>query len=92
MPPLSEQVSLPDAFTADFTVVRVLLSCGRTYEQAVKTFEPYQRIQQPDNPSRDGMRQIITRSLRLKQPSFVFVNNRLEGNAPETIEAIISAE
>ena len=42
MPPLSEQVSLPDAFTADFTVVRVLLSCGRTYEQAVKTFEPYQ--------------------------------------------------
>ena len=38
------------------------------------------------------MRQIITRSLRLKQPSFVFVNNRLEGNAPETIEAIISAE
>src|SRR5262249_45171417 len=36
MPALDEQVQLPEAFTADFAVVRALLRQGRAYEQAVK--------------------------------------------------------
>ena len=88
MPVLEEQVQLPDAFTADFTLVRALLKKGRPYEQAVKTFEPYQLIREPNEGAREGMRRIAEESRRRKKPAFLFVNNRLEGNAPGTIEAV----
>jgi hypothetical protein len=44
MPPLDEQIAMPDAFPADFTVVRALLRPGRTYEDAVATFQPYEKV------------------------------------------------
>jgi uncharacterized protein YecE (DUF72 family) len=40
MPALEDQSQLPDAYSANFTVVRALLKKGRDYEQAVETFEP----------------------------------------------------
>ena len=89
MPTLADQVRLPGAFTADFTVVRALLRKGRNYEDAVKTFEPYREIQEPDESTRDGMKEIVKQSLARKGRAFVFVNNRLEGNAPGTIEAVV---
>jgi uncharacterized protein YecE (DUF72 family) len=89
MPVLEEQVQLPTAFTADFTVVRALLRKGRGYEQAVKSFEPYQRTQEPNEGARAGMVRIVRQALRRKVPAFLFVNNRLEGNAPSTIEAVV---
>ena len=61
MPALDEQAQLPDAYTADFTVVRALLRKGRTYEQAVKAFEPYDRVQEPNDGAREGMREIAER-------------------------------
>jgi uncharacterized protein YecE (DUF72 family) len=88
MPELGAQVDMPGAFTADFTVVRALLSKGRTYEQAVKALEPYELIQEPDNAARDAMRRIAERAQQTRRPAFLFVNNRLEGHAPTTIEAV----
>lgn len=88
MPELGSQVAKPDVFTADFTIVRALLRYGRTYEQAVKSFEPYREVQDPNPAARDALRTIIERARRIKQPAFVFVNNRLEGNAPGTIDAV----
>jgi hypothetical protein len=35
------------------------------------------------------MQEIARRSLQRKKPAFLFVNNRLEGNAPTTIEAVV---
>ncbi|HEV3164676.1 MAG TPA: DUF72 domain-containing protein [Isosphaeraceae bacterium] len=90
MPTLGEQITIPDAFTADFTVVRALLRHGRTYEQAVKSLEPYQRVQEPDLSTRRALRRIVDRAVMVKKPAFLFVNNRLEGNAPETIEAVVA--
>ena len=80
MPSLADQVRLPGAFTADFTVVRALLARGHTYEQAVKTFEPYREVQGPDEGARDGMKEIAKQALAGKKDAYVFVNNRLEGN------------
>lgn len=91
MPPIADQMALAHAFTADFTVVRALLPKGRTYEQAVKQLAPYQEIQQPDLETRDALRQVVDRAQRVGQRAYVFVNNRLEGNAPATIEAVVSA-
>ena len=88
MPGLDDQAKLPGAFTADFTVVRALLRKGRGYEDAVKTFEPYERLQEPNEAAREGMTEIVSRSRARKAPVFLFVNNRLEGHAPTTIEAV----
>jgi uncharacterized protein YecE (DUF72 family) len=91
MPVLADQAALPGAFTADFTVVRALLRAGRTYEQAVSRFSPYRAVGEPDQTTRDAVVQIADRARRFGQPAFVFVNNRLEGNAPSTIEAVVDA-
>ena len=87
----SYRPALPDPITADFTVVRALLRAGRTYEQAVSRFYPYRDVGEPDPSSRDALVQIADRAGRCGQPAFVFVNNRLEGNAPSTIEAVADA-
>jgi uncharacterized protein YecE (DUF72 family) len=89
MPELERQIEIPGAFTADFTVVRALLRHGRNYEQAVDRFSPYKEIQEPNEGAREAIRKLIERSQRIKQPAFIFVNNRLEGNAPGTIQAIV---
>ncbi len=88
MPELLDQIAMPGAYTADFTVVRALLKKGRAYEQAVKAFEPYKHIQEPNPGAREAMRRIAERAWKTRQPAYVFVNNRLEGNAPGTIEAV----
>lgn len=92
MPELGIQLQLDDVFTADFTVVRALLKYGRTYESAVKSFEPYTSVQEQNPAARDALKSILARAKRVKQPAFVFVNNRLEGNAPGTIDAITEEE
>ncbi len=90
MPELATQIATPGAFTADFAVVRALLAHGRPYEQAVRAFEPYQVIQEPNPSARDAMRAIASRAKQQKKPAFLFVNNRLEGHAPTTIEAVVN--
>jgi uncharacterized protein YecE (DUF72 family) len=80
---------MPGAWTSDFTVCRALLRRGRSYEQAVKTFSPYEKVQEPNPEARAAIRALIERARAQQQPAFVFVNNRLEGNAPETIQALV---
>jgi uncharacterized protein YecE (DUF72 family) len=92
MPELGAQIAIPQAFTTDFTVCRALLGQGRSYEQAVKSFEPYQSVQQPNPAARQALRDLIARAAAAGQPAFVFVNNRLEGNAPQTIEAVVTED
>lgn len=88
MPEIRTQMSLPDAYTANFSVSRALLRHGRTYEEAVAKFTPYSHVQEPNPETRDALRLLIARARNRHEPSYIFVNNRLEGNAPETIEAI----
>jgi uncharacterized protein YecE (DUF72 family) len=88
MPEIGVQMHLHDARTADFTVSRALLRRGRPYEEAVAKFTPYEHVQDPNPETRDALRLLIAHARERHQPSYIFVNNRLEGNAPETIEAI----
>jgi uncharacterized protein YecE (DUF72 family) len=91
MPEMGRQVDLPGSATADFTVARALLARGRTYEHAVRTFEPYERLQEPNPGTRSALRTLALRALERRQPAFLFVNNRLEGHAPSTIEAVVES-
>ncbi|MBZ5582095.1 MAG: DUF72 domain-containing protein [Acidobacteriia bacterium] len=89
MPELRRQIAIPDSTTADFQVCRALLRRGRMYEQAVAAFQPYTEIQDPNPEARDSMRILIGRARENKQMLFLFVNNRLEGNAPLTILSVV---
>ena len=89
MPEIGLQMQLPDVFTAGFTVTRALLRQGRAYEEAVSSFAPYTHTQDANPETRSALRSLIARAREKRQPSFMFVNNRLEGNAPLTIEAVI---
>jgi uncharacterized protein YecE (DUF72 family) len=92
MPALSDQIAMPGAFTAETVVVRALLQHGRTYEQAVKMFEPYTRVQEAAPETRTALRQIAEQCVRERRKAYIFVNNRLEGCSPETIEAVAATE
>jgi uncharacterized protein YecE (DUF72 family) len=89
MPPIGVQMRLAEAFTTDFTVARALLRQGRAYEQAVAQFSPYREVQDPNPEGRAALRGLIARARERHEPSYIFVNNRFEGNAPQTIEAIL---
>jgi uncharacterized protein YecE (DUF72 family) len=89
MPSLAEQLAIPSIFTADFSVVRALLKPGRPYEQAVERFQPYDQVREENPEARDALRKIIQRMREERRASYIFVNNRLEGNAPETIRAVV---
>ena len=92
MPPVGEQMALPGSRTnPDLVAARFLLKPGRKYEQAVKAFEPYGRIKEENPDARAAGRELIQEGQAAgpKRRTFIYVNNRLEGNAISTITAMI---
>lgn len=61
---------------------------GRRYEEAVKKFQPYDRLQEPQPQVRSDILRVID---SYPGEIHVLVNNRLEGNAPGTIDALLAA-
>jgi uncharacterized protein YecE (DUF72 family) len=88
MPSLPEQLSFPGVLTTDFTVSRALLRPGRPYEEAVRLFAPYSSTRDPNQDVRDALRNLLIRAKQRGEPTYIFVNNRLEGNSPNTIAAV----
>ena len=89
MPTLREQIQTRDIFTTDITVVRALLTHGRPYEDAVRRFSPYEQIEERNPDVREAIRDILIRTERRGEAAYIYVNNRLEGNAPTTIHEIL---
>ncbi|HTP88646.1 MAG TPA: DUF72 domain-containing protein [Bryobacteraceae bacterium] len=89
MPEIGEQMAMPEVFTADFTVARALLRKGRAYAEAVEKFSPYAAVKDPNPSTRQALHHLVLRATARNEPSYIFVNNRLEGNAPESIRAIL---
>ena len=94
MPPIGEQMQMPGAFTADFFAARFLLRPGRTYQQSVGSFQPYSETKEVNPEARAALASLVTRgkSSPSPRPSYAFVNNRLEGNSPNTIAAALDLE
>jgi uncharacterized protein YecE (DUF72 family) len=91
MPSISEQMANEDAFTANFTVSRALMIPGRAYEQTVSKFAPYTAVQEPSLEVRSALKRLLVRAKQRGEPTFIYVNNRLEGFAPGTIAAVVDA-
>ncbi len=92
MPPVTEQLRMPELRSTGHVAARFLLQPGRTYAQAVERFEPYERIQDPYPEGRDGLRELIQLCLDEQCELYAWVNNRFEGNALETIAETVTLE
>ena len=89
MPPVAEQMGLAGSATNPaLAAARFLLREGRKYEEAVKRFSPYDKIQDPNPEGRAAAIKLALRALRTKGKALIFVNNRFEGHSPGTIAAI----
>ena len=94
MPPMGEPMALPGSrANPDLVAARFLLKPGRKYEQAVKAFAPYDRVKEENPEARAAGQGLIAegKAAGPKRRTFVFVNNRLEGNAISTIAAMVEA-
>jgi len=92
MPSVLEQLALPASLTQpQLCAARFLLKPGRKYEEAVKAFQPYDRVKEPNPDARAAGRAIIAagQAAGPDRKTFIYVNNRLEGNALETISAML---
>jgi uncharacterized protein YecE (DUF72 family) len=94
MPPVSEQMALPGSRTNPrLTAARFLLKPGRKYEDAVKAFQPYDRTQEVNEDARKAGATLVRAGKEdPKRKTLIFVNNRLEGNALETIAAMLEED
>ena len=92
MPPLSEQhQKLNRAFTAPFTVLRLLTPLGLAYEKAVERYAPYDRIVHPQPRMRQETVALVKQAAAERRASYVLVNNRSEGCSPLTVQALLEA-
>lgn len=92
MPPVGEQMALAGSRpNSHLVAARFLLKPGRPYDQAVQAFAPYQAIKEEYPAARAAARALIVegQAHAPKRQTFVFVNNRLEGNALQSIAAMI---
>ena len=70
---------------------RFLLTPGRKYEEAVKTFQPYDKVREQNPDARAAGKALVAEG-KVAGPdrkTFIYINNRLEGNALETIDAML---
>jgi uncharacterized protein YecE (DUF72 family) len=89
MPPLGEQIALPDSQpNPALLATRLLLREGRNFDQAVKRFSPYESVQDPNPEGRAAAVRLARRAMKAKTKAFILAGNRFEGHSPGTISAI----
>ena len=91
MPPLADQYNQMGSFTAPFTVVRLLTPLKMSYEAAKKRAEPYTKIVEELPVMRRDTVELVKKAVTDNRQAYVLVNNRSEGNAPLTVQALVDA-
>ncbi len=93
MPSVAEQMALPGSLTnPSLCGARFLLAPGRKYQEAVDLFSPYDRVKEPNPEARAAGARLIQQGKEAgaERKTFIYVNNRLEGNALLTIDAMMA--
>ena len=92
MPPLLHQHNrMEKCFTAPFTVIRLLTPLNMLYEVAKKRAAPYNKIVGELPQMRKETVSLIQQAVGENRRAYVLVNNRSEGNAPLTVQALVSS-
>lgn len=90
MPSLAAQhTTLGRRFTASFVLVRLLTPLGLSYADAVTRASPYTTLVEALPRMREDTVSLIRQAADEQRPIFVLANNRAEGNAPMTIQALV---
>jgi uncharacterized protein YecE (DUF72 family) len=89
MPSLIEQHRRMESLTAPFTLLRLLTPLRMSYEAAKKRAAPYNKLVEALPEMRQDTVQLVRKALDENRDAYVLVNNRSEGNAPLTIQALI---
>jgi hypothetical protein len=72
-------------------VVRWNLGGGQRYEDAKSRYAPFNRLLDPDIPTRGTLTHLLHVALKSGQPSFAIANNKAEGSAPLTLIELAKA-
>jgi uncharacterized protein YecE (DUF72 family) len=91
MPPVTRQLCLAGSRSNPCLVAaRFLLAPGSLYESAVDAFAPFDAIKQVEDDARDAAVTLIDEGAATPlRRTYIFINNRLEGSAPRTIDAVV---
>ena len=88
MPSLLDQQQHLGTFTAPFTVLRLHTPLKMSYEAAKKRAEPYAKIVGELPQMRRETVCLVRQAVNEGRRAYVLVNNRAEGNAPLTVQAL----
>jgi len=91
MPSLAEQHTRMGTITAPFTVLRLLTPLKMSYEAAKRRAEPYTKIVEKLPEMRRETVELVKKAVDEHRRAYVLVNNRAEGNAPLTVQALVHA-
>lgn len=86
MPGVQARIVAPEV--QPFVVVRLLMRPGARYEGQRQAFAPFDAVAAPDESMRRDVLAIIRRSVNAGRGVYLLVNNKAEGSAPLTIEAL----
>ena len=89
MPEISEQLQVPGIFPTSFSVIRALVRPGVKHNDAVEEFEPYNRTQLDLPLMREGIAEAVRQASASRRGLYTYINNRTEGNAPNTIAGVL---
>lgn len=70
---------------------RFLLKPAHKCEDAVKAFQPYDKLAEVNDDARTAAAALLAEGLRYepRRKTYIYINNRLEGNALQTIQGIL---
>lgn len=92
MPPVEAQAAtLGCAARGSAVVVRWNLHAGRDYEGAKADYFPFDRIVEEDRASRAALGEVASAAAAAGRDVFITINNKAEGSAPRSVEALAAA-
>lgn len=91
MPTVGEQLAMKGSISADFVVLRLMLPPRTRYEQLKSAYAPFDRIVRQDDEMRRDVVAVVRACEALGADVFVIANNKAEGSAPLTLEALARA-
>lgn len=91
MPSLADQhAHVGGAFSGHTPVIRLLTPRGVRHGEAVDRYRPYNRLVAPIPSMRADTVALAYNAAAQGRRPYVLVNNRAEGNAPQTVEALMA--
>lgn len=97
MPAVHEQMALHGSITNPaMLAARFLTKPGRKYADAKRAFEPYNETKEVNQAARDAIIALIRLALAATggnlMLALIYINNRLEGNALNTIAEVLASD